>query len=506
LTALAASIGEFGGQVARQRRSFVIFGLGIAIFAVSFAFDRRALAAGAVGMAVCSILAARETRSSVATWANAITAMVLLIWLLPIKVYRLPINLPFNLEPYRLVLAAMAVAMLYAFVGRFRRPSAAGMGAGVAAIALSILLSQYVNLRTLDPLGGERVSLNNFLYLVTPLLLFLLVASAITRLSDAERILKAIVIGGLIVALGAILQSRTGYNVFDHLNNWIPGIKRDRSFVSAVRGGRLRVQASAQHPIALGTVLMLTVPLAAYLVARASTRRRRIAWAAVATIIAIGAFMPIARTALVVAATMLLLALVLRGRRLVRLWPALIVVAIALHFAAPGVLGAVYHAFTPQQGLVQDATGRAGLQGSGRLSDIDPGLDLWRTSPVVGIGRGNPLVGGQDGERPTASSIIFDNQYMTTLVLTGLFGFLALASFLVVTASKLLNGAFVRQGPEGDFLACCGLATAGFAVGIFFFDAFSFVQVTLVYFVIAALGLRVLQIIRQAEGAAAAEL
>jgi O-antigen ligase len=202
---------------------------------------------------------------------------------------------------------------------------------------------------------------------------------------------------------------------------------------------------------------------------------------------------------------MLLLALILRGRRLVRLWPALIVAAVALHFAAPGVMGAVYHAFTPQQGLVQDATGRAGLQGSGRLSDIDPGLDLWHTSPVVGIGRGNPLVGGQDGERPSQSSIIFDNQYMTTLVLTGLFGFLALVCFLVVTASKLLNGAFERRGPEGDFLACCGLATAGFAVGIFFFDAFSFVQVTLVYFVIAALGLRVLQIIRQAEGAAAAE-
>ncbi|HEY7603502.1 MAG TPA: O-antigen ligase family protein [Gaiellaceae bacterium] len=505
MTALAASIGDFRGQVARHRRAFVIFGVGIAVFVVSFGFDRRALAAGAVALAGCSILAAREARAPVMTWANAVSAFVLLIWLLPIKVYRLPVNLPFNLEPYRLVLGGLAVVMLYAFAGRFRKPSAGGLGGLVAAIALSILLSQYVNLRTLDPLGGERVSLNNFFYLVTPLLVFLLVCCAVTQLADAERIVKAIVVGGSIVAVAAILQSRTGYNIFDHLNNWVPGIKRDRSFASALRGGRLRVQASAQHPIALGTVLMLTVPLAAYVVARASSRRRKLAWAAVATIIAIGAFMPIARTALVVAATMLLLALILRGRRLVRLWPALIVAAVALHFVAPGVLGAVYHAFTPQQGLVQDATGRAGLHGSGRLSDIDPGIDLWKTSPVVGIGRGNPLVGGQDGGPASQTSIIFDNQYMSTLVLTGLFGFVALVGFFVMTSSKLLNGAFVRRGPEGDLLACCGLATTGFAVGIFFFDAFSFVQVTLMYFVIAALGLRVLQLTRQAEGAAAEE-
>jgi hypothetical protein len=444
-------------------------------------------------------------RAPVATWAHAVSAFVLLIWLLPIKVYRLPVDLPFNLEPYRIALGVLVVAMLFAFVGRFRFPSAGGMGAAVGAIALSVLVSQFVNMRTLDPLGGERVSFNNFLYLVTPLLAFLLVCGGVARFSDAEKIVKAIVIGGMIVAVAAIWQSRTGYNVFDHLSNWIPGIRRDRSFGSSDRGGQLRVRASAQHPIALGTVLMLTVPLALYLIGRAGSRRGKLAWAGVATMIAVGAFMPIARTALVVAGTMLLLALILRGRKLVRFWPALVVAAVALHFAAPGVLGAVYHAFTPKQGLVQDVTGRAGMQGSGRFSDIEPGLDLWRSSPVVGIGRGNPLVGGQEGDQPGQASIIFDNQYMSTLVLTGLFGLLAMACFLVITASKLLNAAFVRSGPEGDFLACCGLATTGFAVGIFFFDAFSFVQVTLMYFVIAALGLRVLQITRQAEGASAEE-
>jgi polysaccharide biosynthesis protein PslJ len=503
MTALAGSIGDFGGQIARQRRAFVIFGLGIALFCVSFAFDRRALVAGCAVLAGCSILAARETRAPVVTWAHTVSAFVLLVWLMPIRVYRLPVNLPFNLEPYRLVLGLLAAVMLFAFIGRFRTPSAGGMGAVVAAIALSILLSQFVNLRTLDPLGGERVALNNFLYLVTPLIAFLVVCSAVRQFSDAERIVKAIVIGGLLVSLAAILQSRTGYNVFDHLNNWIPGIRRDRSFLTGVRGGRLRVQASAQHPIALGTVLMLTVPLAAYLVARAGSRRGKLAWAGVMTLVAIGAFMPIARTAFVVGATMLLLALILRGRNLVRLWPAILVVGIALHFAAPGVIGAVYHSFTPRQGLVQDVSGRSGLQGSGRLSDIDPGLDLWHTSPLVGIGRGNPLVGGQDGGRPSQSSIIFDNQYMSTLVLTGLFGLAAILCFLVVTASRLLNAAFARRGREADFLACCGLATAGFVVGIFFFDAFSFVQVTLMYFVIAALGLRVLQLARRAERAAA---
>lgn len=501
MTEITPSLGGFTRYFGQQRRAFATFAFGVMVFAVSFAFDRRALLVGGAVLAACSILAARESRAPVVTWPHAISAFVLLVWLLPIKTYRLPVELPFNLELYRVLLVLLIIVMGYALVGRFRTFSAAGVMLAIAAIAFSVLISQFVNLRTLDPDGGETVALNGFFYLVVPLIVFLLVCTAVKDLSDAETVVKAIVIGGLLVAVGAIYQARTNYNVFDHLDNWIPGLRHDARPDAGTRGGRLRVRSSAQHPIALGTVLMLTVPLAVYLISKAAALRHKVFWAAAAVVIGIGAFMPIARTAFVVGVTMLLLGLILRGRELIRFWPVLFVVVLALHFAAPGVIGAVYHAFTPREGLIQDASGRAGLAGSGRLADIEPGLDLWRTSPLVGIGRGNPLVGGQSGNS-NRSSTIFDNQYMSSLVLTGLLGFAAVVCFLVVSASKLLNAGLARRGREGDFLACCGLAATGFAVGIFFFDAFSFVQVTIMYFVITAVGLRVLQVAKYAEGTA----
>jgi hypothetical protein len=493
-----AAIGhvERVSPLGQQRRALAIFAFGILLFAGSFAFDRRAVFVGSVVLMACSVLAARETRAPVLTWRHSISAFVLLIWLMPVKTYRLPVDLPFKLELYRVLLGLLVVLMGYALLGRFRTPSAGGMLLPAAAIVLSLLVSQFVNVRSLDPDGGETVALNNFFYLIVPLIAFLLVCTAVRDFADAETVVKAIVIGGFLVAVGAIFEIRTNYNVFDHLDDWIPGLRHDSNPVAGTRLGRLRVRASAQHPIALGTVLMLAVPLAVYLISRATRRRDKLLWALAAMTIAFGAFMPIARTAAVIGAAMLLLGLILRGGKLVRFWPVLIVAAAALHFVSPGAIGALYHSFFPKEGLVQDVTGRAGLPGSGRLSDIQPGLDLWHSSPLVGIGRGNPLVGGQTPGDPS-SGIIFDNQYLNTLVLTGLLGLIAAVWFLVAAASKLLSAGFGRGGYEGDFLACCGLAVTGFAVGMFFFDAFSFVQVTVVYFVIAALGLRVLQLAKR---------
>ena len=43
-------------------------------------------------------------------------------------------------------------------------------------------------------------------------------------------------------------------------------------------------------------------------------------------------------------------------------------------------------------------------------------------------------------------------------------------------------------GPAGDLIAACAVACAGFGVGMLTFDAFAFVQCTLIFFVITASG------------------
>jgi hypothetical protein len=474
----------------------VTLALGVLALVGGLATDLRTMALGGAGFAAASLVAAREARGrAVFTWPNAICLLVLVVWLLPIKRYRLPVNLPFDLEPYRVLIFALGIAFVVTLVLGRRRLSAGGLGLPVAAIALSVLVTQYVNLKVLDPLGGEIDSLKGFLYIATYLLVFLFVCTAIRDVSDAGLIVKVIVLGAIPVALGAILESRTHYNPFDHLDDWIPGLRGEGAAGGQTRGGALRVRSSGQHPIALGAALMMCVPLAVWLASRASSGKRQIAWVGVGAIIAVGAVMPVARTAIVMGGIMIAVGLLLRGRKLLRYWPLAVVGIVALHAVSPGVLGAVYKSFFPETGLVSEATGREGQTGSGRLSDIGPGLDIWETSPVVGIGRGNPLVGGQDPDTPVDRvSIIFDNQYMNTLVLTGVLGIAAVIWFMLASSLRLLNGAFVRAGPAGDLLVAAGSSVLAFTVAMVFFDAFSFVQSTLVFLVIAAAGLRVYQL------------
>jgi hypothetical protein len=488
----------------RPRLPAIALGLvGFAALGAGLAFDLRLTAIGGMIFFAAMVVAAWEARAPVLTWPNALAAFTLLIWLVPAKDYRVAVDLPFNLEFYRVFAVILVGVFLVALLAGQRRVSAGGMGLAVSGIALTVLLTQTANIGALDDPGQETTALKGFFYMATFLLVFVLVCSTVADLRGAERIVKALVVGAFLVAVGAIVQSRTSYNVFAHLDDVIPGLRREDAGVGESRSGVFRVTSSAQQPIALGAALMLSVPLGIYLVTRSGTARRKAAWTACTVIIAFGAFVPVARTAIVMGVVMTILALVLWGHHVVRFWPVPIVALAALHLVSPGVMGAVYKSFFPKQGLVQDVTGREGLAGSGRLSDIGPGFDLWETSPLFGIGRGNPKVGGQeDPDRLNAGEIIFDNQYMSTLVLTGALGLAAVLLFVVGAAIRLLNAGYIRAGPEGTLVAVCGLAVTGFAVAMFFFDAFAFVQVTVVFMVIAALGLRMRQL-ALAEGAPA---
>lgn len=431
-------------------------------------------------------------RARLLTWPNAIAAFVLLIWLLPIKTYRLPAALPFNLEPYRIAIVGLAVVLVIGVLRGSRRLSAGGLGLPVLAFIAAVLASQAVNLAVLDPEGGDTNAMKGFFYLASFVAVFVIVCSVIQDRAAAERVLKALVGGALVVAVAALVQSRTNYNVFDHLGQWIPLLDYNSAYEDSLRNGVLRVRASAQHPIALGSALMLSVPFALYLASRASTGLRTKGWQLVALIVALGALAPVARTAVVMAAIMLVLSLVFIGRRVLRYWPVLIVALAILHAASPGAIGAMYKSFLPQGGLVSQASGRAGLPGSGRLADIDPGLELWETSPAFGIGQGNPLVGSRAPDAPT-QGIIFDNQYLLTLVTLGMLGLAALLWILVVGTWRLLRGASLRDGWSRHLIAACGMGVASFAAAMWFFDAFAFVQVTVLFFVVLGIGLKALE-------------
>ena len=73
------------------------------------------------------------------------------------------------------------------------------------------------------------------------------------------------VAGGTIVAITSIIEWRTKLNAYNHIQRVIPIFHMDSGAGRLARGAAVRTYASAEHPIALGGVLVLLLPLAIYL-------------------------------------------------------------------------------------------------------------------------------------------------------------------------------------------------------------------------------------------------
>ena len=280
--------------------------------------------------------------------------------------------------------------------------------------------------------------------------------------------LYALVIGRRAVSLAAIYESRTHYDVFDHLHKWIPFLEPTR--IDRGRRGaatRLRVRASAQHPIALGAALTMTVPLA--VVPRRPRARRGVR----------ALLLGRRRGVLCVVGALddglahgradgdrddrSSRSLVRRQRDRALLAAAAIVLLAVVHFAAPGTLGSLYHAFVPQGGLVQSQT-RASAATSARAASPTsrPGLRSWKQAPVFGhgLGTGKRRRGSNEPgaivDPKTGAPIIFDDQYLNTLVSIGFVGLIGVLWFvwggvawLVTTARR------ARRGRASDLVAAC---------------------------------------------------
>ena len=432
-------------------------------------------------------------RTSFSTWRYGIVALVLLIWLVPIRRYRVPLELPFALEPYRIMILVLVGALAMSVLSGRGRISAAGHAKPLLILAMAALAAQIANLQRINEAGQSTQALKSLSYFLSALVAFLIVASVIRSLDDIDAVVTALVLGATFIALAAVYESRTTRNLFLSLDTWVPLLENTGEDPFAFRGGRLRVRASAQHPIALAAVLAMSVPLALYLARHAATAIRRYLWLLAAFLIGVGALATISRTVVLMFGAMGVVALVLRGRAALRWAPVVLVLVLAAQQAAPGSVRGLYRAFTPSGGLVAEQTRRAELAGSGRVADVGPGIDLWAERPIFGHG----LELGRPVEAPSAldpldvdDGVIYDNQYLTALVALGAFGMLGIIWFLWGAVVKLGRAARPAAGSISDLLVACTAATAGFAVGMFTYDAFSFVQVTVLAFVIAALGMR----------------
>ena len=477
--------------------AFVILGA-LCFLAVAVAEDRAVMPATAVVL----VAAAGSIGFRFATrWHVLVNLTILVILFIPIKRYKLVVDLPFDLEPYRIVLAVVFALWLGALLAdRAIRLRSTPLDPAIGLFAFAVLASVVTNpagivrfdvLRSIvgDNFQGNLADAANLpfvdvstdvvkslLFLASFFMAFYLVAGVIRTPEQIESVVKTLVVGGAVVAAFALYEGRTGYNVFDHLQGVVPLLDFAGDDSLSTRAGRLRVLGSAQHPIALASLFVILVPLSLYLVYR--THRAR--WWVTTALLSTAALATVSRTAIVMAAAIAIVFGVLRPAVTRAALPFVLPFLVLVHFVSPGAIGGIRQAFFPSEGIVEDQTVYGGRISSNRL---DPQFDVIRSQPAFGQGYGTRVTAG-----PNENSRILDDQWLGTAVETGLVGIAAWVWIFVRFIRRAARAAREDDSARGWLLTALAASTVAFAVGMLTFDAFSFIQVTFVLYVLLALG------------------
>lgn len=297
--------------------------------------------------------------------------------------------------------------------------------------------------------------------------IMVIAADAINTVQGLMTLIRRLVLGVTLVAADGIIQFFTGTNLVDYLK--IPGLKTLSPVTDLItRGSFIRPQSSASHPIEFGAVLAITLPLAIHL-ARYSEepRKRRLRWLQVA-IIAAAAPLTVSRSAIL---GILVVGLVIlptwqkKERRIAYATAGSFIVMTWL--AVPGLVGTI-------RGLFQSIGSDSST--SSRTNALSAAPAFIAQHPWLGRGPSTFL---------PAKYFFVDDQYITSLIETGIIGLLALAALFIVGWLVARNTRRLSTDPQVRHLAQCFAACAVVAaVSFSTYDALSFPMATSLTFLI----------------------
>ena len=459
-----------------------------ALVAIALATAAFRLQANPVLAAMAGGLVVVAWQRYLLAWPTLLGYVIVVILFIPIRRYTISAGLPLSLEPYRLLIAGVLLAWLFALLAdpetRWRRM---GIEAPVIGFTVTLIISIALNVGTITSTGITNEIVKQVSFFASFLLVMYFVSSVITRRWELDGLLVLLVAGGTVVALFSIVEWRLGYNAFNTLERFVPILNLDQSLVGTPeRGFRTRAYGSAQHPIALGALLVLLLPLSVYLYRRYD----RLAWMACGAVLTLGALATGSRTA----ATMLLAELVvflwIKRKETIRLLPMLLPLIIVCQVVMPGTLGTFKAILFPEQGLIAEQQGGEGGTGSGRIADLGPALAEFERAPLFGQGFGTRLTSETD---TVVNAQILDNEWLGTLLEVGAIGTLCLLWLYVRSIRTLARAGRADESTRSWLPTALAAALTAFAVGMLTFDAFSFIQVSFVSFIligVAAVALR----------------
>lgn len=418
-------------------------------------------------------------------WHVLLGAVVAVILFIPIRRYQFTVDLPFDLEPYRIAVGILVVLWLSALlIDPDVRLRGTALDGPLILFAFAVCGSVITGVGYIEEQGLASDVLKKILFLASFFLVFYFVASVVRQRRAIDAVIKVLVAGAAAIAAFAIVEARIGYNVFDNLQGVVPflafGGGLDEEGIA--RGVRLRVYGSAEHPIALAAMLVMLLPLALYL---ARSTGRYIWWAA-GGIMTLAVFATVSRTGIVMFVVIGVVLLYLRPMDVKPLLPLVVPAFAAVYLMLPGTIGTFRATFFPSGGIVHDQK-----VGAGRISPerLGPQFEVIADRPLLGQGYGTRIT---TGDRNRRNARVLDNEWIGTTVETGLLGLAAWVWLFLRFVRRTGREATRDPTCRGLLLGALASAVSAFAVGMLTLDAFSFIQVTFVLFVLAGLGMSVL--------------
>lgn len=415
------------------------------------------------------------------TWQVLLCLVIAVVLFVPIGRYTLAVSLPFGLELYRVAVALVLLMWVSALLVdpglRLRRTPLDGP---VALLVVASLGSVLLNVGRVAPLASAV--LKAVMLFLTFIVLYYFISSVITSVAGVVVVTQFIVASVAVVAFFSIIEQRTGFNLFDHIRSVFP-LVRFQGSITSFRFGLIRAVGSADHPIALGCLFAMTVPLGL-----AIAKARSKFWWAPTVMILIGVLVSASRTPFIAIVTGAVAFYLLRPSDIRPLLPLTIPLVIVIKIVAPGSIATLKASFFP-------STGTAGLIASQRALAGDPTLISGRANfkprlsegmrrPILGQGLGTRQVGA---DNPLRNAPILDNQWLSTFLDIGLLGVVAWLWLIVRTSRRLGRIARTRGSPDGLLAAGFVASITGFAVAMITYDSLAFVQETFVLWVFLAL-------------------
>jgi hypothetical protein len=436
-------------------------------------------APGLVAPAAALLVVLAIARPTVLEWRTMILGLLLIILFIPIRRYSLAANLPFQLEPYRawvLVLAGLwGTALL---LDRRLRIRSTGLEAPLTLLGVAILGSIVTNFDSItrEDLSAEIIKKLTF-WIGFVVILYLVVSVA--TVSDVYVYLRALVLGAAVLGALGVIEWKTGHNAFAHLDRYVPLLSPvGGDNIDTFRAGLTRAYASAQHPIAFGAALALILPISVVL----AFRSRKPLWLLCAGLIVLGSLASVSRTSILMLAVSAAMLAVLRPQAARQALPFVLPLLVVIQIALPGTFSTVRASFFPSGGLVEQQANQS--VGSGRVASFGPAIDEASRNPLFGRGFGTRIVGND----PKNNSFILDDEWLSTTLEIGLVGVLAWVWLFLRFTLRSAQAARDDDTDRGWMLAALAASVGSFAIGMVFYDAFSFIQATFLMIMLLGFG------------------